>query len=156
MTDAEVMLWSEPKGHRKDGAHFRRQVPIGRYVADFACHRNRLIIEIDGSTHTTDEAIARDARRTAFLEGCGYRVLRFTNDDVYRTCRAVIDAILAQTHQERPERGRSDRGTATDMRVVLPPPRGRWRGEAVTEGGHDASHGEGGLPHPDESGQRRP
>ena len=125
MTDAEVLLWSELKEHRKDGAHFRRQVPIGRYVVDFACHRNRLIVEIDGPSHTQDDAIRRDAERTAFLNAAGYTVLRFTNEDVYRTCRAVIDAILAHLHQEPPD----DRRCTKRREGVPPPPRGRWRAQ---------------------------
>ena len=129
MTDAEVLLWSELKDHRKDGAHFRRQVPVGRYVVDFACHRNRLIVEIDGPSHTHDDAIARDVERTAFLKAAGYRVLRFTNDDVYRTCRAVIDTILAYTHQERIA-GRDG---------VPPPRRGRWRAKRDGGGAAGAS-----------------
>ena len=103
MPDAEVPLWSELKPYRKMGAHFRRQVAIGNYVVDFACHRNRLIVEIDGLSHTTDDAIAKDAERQRELERCGYSVLRFTNEDVFTDCGSVIETILAFTHQERPE-----------------------------------------------------
>ena len=125
MTDAEVLLWSELKGRQRGGAHFRRQAPIGRYVADFACHRNRLVVELDGMSHMTDSAVARDAERTAFLEAAGYRVLRFTNEDVFRTRGEVIDHILAYTHQEILE----PRGP------VPPPPRGRWRAKRDGGGG---------------------
>ncbi len=75
--------------------HFRRQVSLGPYYADFASHSARLVIEVDGSGHTTDNAIAHDARRTAFIEAQGYRVLRFTTLQVLGEIGGVIDTITA-------------------------------------------------------------
>jgi len=73
--------------------NFRRQVPLGPYYADFACHALRLAIEIDGDTHGSDMAQAHDAARTRFIEAEGYRVLRFTNDDVHKA-EGVFDIIV--------------------------------------------------------------
>ena len=131
MPDAEILLWGELKPYRKAGAHFRRQVAIGDYVVDFACHRNRLIVEIDGPSHTTDDAIARDAMRQHELERCGYRVLRFTNEDIFTDCSSVVETILAFTRQERLEttRRRSSPPEGEVDRVA-----GR-RGGAMSQGG---------------------
>ncbi len=79
--------------------HFRRQVPLGPYYADFASHAARIVIEVDGSGHTTDNAIAHDARRTAFIEAQGYRVLRFTTLQVLGEISGVIDTITAALHR---------------------------------------------------------
>ncbi len=72
------------------GFHFRRQVPLGRYYADFACHHPKLVIEIDGITHIDAEY---DAVRDAFMQKEGYRVLRVGNDDVLRELDAVMRAV---------------------------------------------------------------
>ena len=76
--------------------HFRRQVPIGRYIADFACHSARLVVEIDGSQHSEPEHVQYDAERTAFLNGRGYHVLRFINADVLRNCSDIVETIFAE------------------------------------------------------------
>ena len=76
-TDAEAKLWKHLWRIPIEGTHFRRQVPIGRYFADFACHQIGLIIELDGSQHQADAARRYDAERTAFLESQGYHVARF-------------------------------------------------------------------------------
>jgi very-short-patch-repair endonuclease len=76
MTDAERRLWAMLRGSQLEGAKFRRQVPIGRYIADFACFKSKLIVELDGSQHADS---AYDAERDAWLEAQGFRVLRFWN-----------------------------------------------------------------------------
>ena len=75
------------------GTHFRRQVPIGPYVADFACMAARLIVEIDGSQHGSEAGARKDAQRTQWLEHEGYTVLRFWNNDVTRNIKGVLEAI---------------------------------------------------------------
>nr|WP_246665417.1 DUF559 domain-containing protein [Rhizobium tropici] len=70
-TDAEVKLWKHLWRIPIEGTYFRRQVPIGRYFADFACHRIGLIIKLDGSQHAEDAARRYDAERTAYLENQG-------------------------------------------------------------------------------------
>jgi very-short-patch-repair endonuclease len=73
---SERTFWRLLRDHRLEGLKFRRQVPIGRYVADFLCVRHRLIVEADGPWH---ENSAHDIERDAWLRGQGFRVLRFPN-----------------------------------------------------------------------------
>lgn len=92
-TPAEKKLWYELrklKPHR-----FRRQVPFGPYIADFACHAAKLIIEIDGDVHDRDFVQSKDAARQEWLEGRGYRVLRFANRQVEINVGMVVRDILA-------------------------------------------------------------
>ena len=100
MTDAERLLWHALRGHRFQGLLFRRQVPVAGYIVDFACHQSRLIVEVDGATHSTDVERRRDLLRTAALEAEGYRVVRFWNDDIYRNLSAVLDRVIAATNGE--------------------------------------------------------
>lgn len=93
-TAAEVKLWEALRAKRLHGFKFVRQLPVGPYVADFACRSRRLIIEVDGATHGEAHEVARDARRTAFLEGQGWRVMRVWNADVFENLTAVCDDIL--------------------------------------------------------------
>ena len=90
-TDAEKLLWQELRRGKLPGARFRRQVPIGPYVADFACLQNRLIVELDGSQHV--DRAAYDLERSAFLEKQGFRVLRFWNGDLFSERASVIETI---------------------------------------------------------------
>ncbi len=90
MTDAERTLWAALR-ESFSAAHWRRQVPLGRYIADFCSHSAKLVVEVDGGQHAG--AIARDAERTAFLKSNGYRVLRFWNNDVMGNVGGVVEAI---------------------------------------------------------------
>jgi very-short-patch-repair endonuclease len=94
MTKSERILWFALRGKRLQGYKFYRQVPIGPFIADFVSHRHRLIIEVDGATHGEDSEIAYDARRTAYLERLGFRVIRVSNVDVYQALDAVVEKIL--------------------------------------------------------------
>ncbi|WP_083931206.1 endonuclease domain-containing protein [Kaistia granuli] len=89
MTEAELRLWLRLRARGAEGLKFRRQVPIGPYIVDFLCAERRLVIEIDGSQHFSDEAMAADVRRTAWLEARGFRVLRLTNLEVMQNIEAV-------------------------------------------------------------------
>lgn len=93
LTEAETKLWRDLRGRRVQGYKFRRQHPIQDYIADFACISAKLVVEIDGATHGTDEEQAYDATRTQVLEQFGWRVIRFTNDDVYTDVDGVVEAI---------------------------------------------------------------
>jgi len=95
LTDAERKLWGKLRARRLAGLAFRRQAPCGSFIADFLCAEARLVVEVDGATHSRDEEIAYDKRREAWLVANGYRVLRVTNDDVYRNLDGVCEAILA-------------------------------------------------------------
>ena len=90
-TDAEKRLWQHLRNRQLDGHKFRRQVPLGRYVVDFACLEARLIVEVDGGQHGW--RAAADAARTAWLKGNGFRVLRFWNNEVLGNLAGVLDTI---------------------------------------------------------------
>lgn len=106
-TDAERILWTALRNFKRGGEHFRRQAPIGRYVVDFVCHRAKLIVELDGSQHGTDKAMAYDAERTAFLNSRGYRVIRFWNVEIFENLHGVCDAIFAIAKENPPTRSGS-------------------------------------------------
>src|SRR5437868_10145112 len=93
MTDAEVRLWLHLRAEQMDGYPFRRQVPMGPYVVDFACLKGRLVIEVDGGQHA--EEVARDIRRSAWLESRGFQVLRFWNHEVLQETEGVLESIRA-------------------------------------------------------------
>jgi very-short-patch-repair endonuclease len=93
LTKAEAVIWSKIKGKNLNGHHFRRQHPIGPFIADFACVEGKVVLEIDGGTHMTSEGIAKDARRTAFLEGEGWHVVRVWNNQVYDNRDGVLRAL---------------------------------------------------------------
>jgi very-short-patch-repair endonuclease len=87
-TDAEQKLWFHLRGKRFSDVKFKRQKPIGSYVVDFVATNEKLIIELDGGQH--QERMAYDQERTNYLESCGYRVLRFWNNE----CLTEIDTVL--------------------------------------------------------------
>jgi len=89
-TDAEQKLWSRLRNGQLRGLKFRRQMPIGPFVADFACVAARIVIELDGSQHM--EATEADRLRSQTIEAAGYLVMRFWNDQV----PANIDAVMAE------------------------------------------------------------
>ena len=80
------------------GTHFRRQMPIGDFVVDFACQAARLVIEVGGSQHGEGETLVRDKKRTRWLESEGYRVLRFWNNDISLNICGVMETIYAQLY----------------------------------------------------------
>lgn len=82
MTRAEKDLWRELRAGRFKTRKFRRQVPIGKYVADFICYDARLIVELDGEPHLEDVRRAQDAERDRWLGAQGFRILRITNDEM--------------------------------------------------------------------------
>jgi very-short-patch-repair endonuclease len=100
-TDAERRLWFLLRQRQLAEFRFRRQVPLGPYIVDFACLAEKLIVEVDGGQH--NERQGEDAARTVWLAARGYRVMRFWNSDVLRTPEAVAEAILlALTERETP------------------------------------------------------
>ena len=100
-TSAEVMLWRHLRRIETSGTHFRRQVPIGPYVADFACMASRLLIELDGSQHGLALNKAKDDERSRWLESEGYRVIRFWNNDITENLDGVLDTIHAAIYGSR-------------------------------------------------------
>lgn len=91
-TEVEKMLWHSLRGKQVGGFKFRRQHPVGGYVVDFACLPLKLIVEVDGGVH--DKRKEEDAMRTEWLEGQGYRVIRFKNKQVLRNLDNVLAEIL--------------------------------------------------------------
>jgi adenine-specific DNA-methyltransferase len=99
-TDAKRHLWYYLCHRRMSGYRFHRQMPIGRFVADFVCLRARLIVELDGGQHA--ERLLEDLERTRYLARCGYRVIRFWNDEVPEQTEAVLESILEALIQACP------------------------------------------------------
>jgi adenine-specific DNA-methyltransferase len=107
-TDAERKMWSLLRSRSLDGYKFRRQQPIGPYIADFCCFRPRLIVELDGGQHA--EQVEYDERRTAFLESEGYQVVRFWDNQVLMEMDAVLEMILKTLTETPSPRGRGGPG----------------------------------------------
>jgi len=89
----DIILWEQLRG-KALGAKFRRQHPIGPYVADFFCSAAKLVLEVDGEAHERGDRPERDRRRDLFLEENGYRVLRIAAADILRDLEAVRAAII--------------------------------------------------------------
>ena len=89
-TDAEKRLWYFLRANRL-GFKFKRQVPVKNFIVDFVCHEKRLIIELDGGQHQTNQVY--DELRTIELNRCGFQVLRFWNTDVLRETNMVLEVI---------------------------------------------------------------
>lgn len=105
-SNAEQLLWRHLRAKRMMGWKFRRQAIIGPYIVDFACFEAGLIIEADGGQHA--EQAAYDAKRTAMLEGEGYRVLRFWNHEILTELEAVLERIRLELEGRPSPSGRGD------------------------------------------------
>ncbi|SEC66006.1 Very-short-patch-repair endonuclease [Rhizobiales bacterium GAS188] len=103
-TPAERRLWNALRLIELPQGHFRRQAPVGPYVADFAHHGLRIVVELDGDQHGRLEGLRRDARRTAYLAQEGYRVVRFWNHEVAENLDGVIETIIAIVADRPPTR----------------------------------------------------
>lgn len=116
--EPERRMWALLHPFRRQGYNFRRQVLLGTYYVDFACHHPAVAIEVDGETHATPLAVANDATRDDYLRGRGYRVLRFWNTDVTDNpggVQQVIAATLAELAPPTPAlpaRGRERAGVS--------------------------------------------
>ncbi|MBM3133485.1 MAG: endonuclease domain-containing protein [Chloroflexi bacterium] len=92
-TEAERFLWTRLRNQRLAGVKFRRQQPIGPYIVDFVSFESKVVIEIDGGQHNEQDALDRDTERTNYLEGRGYRVLRFWNNAVLTNIGGTLEKI---------------------------------------------------------------
>ena len=92
-TSAEAVLWRALRDRRLKGIKFRRQRPIDRFIVDFVAVSAKLIVEIDGATHSTAREVTRDAERTRVLESLGFHIVRVTNIDVYKNLGGVLEMI---------------------------------------------------------------
>jgi len=96
-TPPERKLWQHLKQLKTSHElHFRRQAPVGPYIADFVCFAQKLVIELDGETHLGNVALAHDAMRDAFLHQQGFRVLRFPNRTVVTDVASVVETVLSE------------------------------------------------------------
>jgi len=83
------------------GLKFVRQEPVGPYIVDFVCREAMLALEVDGATHSTEVEVSKDRRREQYLLRLGYRLARFTNDEVYQRLDGVLDTILSRSERQR-------------------------------------------------------
>jgi very-short-patch-repair endonuclease len=130
-TDAERKMWFLLRSLKPLGIHFRRQAPVGIYIADFAWHAGKLIIELDGSQHA-DVRQAYDTKRTDWLQSQCYRVLRLWNNDVLKTPHNVGEAILAAARE-----------SSADPTPNPSPPSGRSRPSLTGYGGGERAAASG-------------
>jgi len=93
MTEAENHLWWKIKTKQVMGLIFYRQKPIGEYIVDFYCPKAKLVIEIDGSHHFVSDKVEYDRIRDDYLSSLDLRVIRFTNDDVLKNLKGVLEKI---------------------------------------------------------------
>ncbi|MGJ8558754.1 MAG: endonuclease domain-containing protein [Litorimonas sp.] len=93
MTDEEVLLWAALKSFRQSGYAFRKQAPVGPFIADFLCRKAKLVIEVDGRHHDTPTQIQSDDNRDRWMFDNGYRVMRFAAREIWQDMDAVVRAI---------------------------------------------------------------
>ena len=93
MTDAERHIWARLRMKQLNGYQFYRQKPVGDYIVDFYCPRAKLVIEVDGGQHFSDEMTKYDRIRDEYMSSLGLRVLRFTNTDVLTDIEGVMESI---------------------------------------------------------------
>jgi len=113
LTDAERKLWGALRARQLVGAKFRRQVPIGAYVADFLCRDARLVVEVDGGQHAES---ARDQYRDRWFNDNGFRVLRFWNNEVLGNLEGVLTMIAAEISGTPPHPDRAARARPSPTR----------------------------------------
>jgi very-short-patch-repair endonuclease len=112
MTNAESVLWNRLRSRQIEGIKFRRQEPIGCYIVDFVCHEKRIVIEVDGGQHATEKE--KDNERDNWLNGEGYVVLRFWNNEVLKNIEGVLEVIrencLRTPSPDPSHQGRGNKG----------------------------------------------
>jgi very-short-patch-repair endonuclease len=96
MTQAEILMWDKLKNKQFKGYKFRRQHPIHRFIVDFYCHELKLIIEIDGKYHDSEEQKNKDLNRTELLVFQGLREIRFTNEEIINNIGSVLKKLEEQ------------------------------------------------------------
>ena len=124
-TDAEHRLWQILRAKRPAGYKFKRQLPIDSFIVDFACLRERLIVEADGGQHEAKS----DARRDAYLTAQGFKILRFWNNDIFSNEDGVIERILVALESPLPN-----------------PSPAKGRGASVRAAARPAGHGSASSP----------
>jgi very-short-patch-repair endonuclease len=97
MSDEEIILWSELRLLREQGLHFRRQVPRGPYVLDFACLKAGVAVEVDGEQHFHGDRPARDGMRDRYFARQGFITLRYTTTEIRKSLNSVVEDIFRRT-----------------------------------------------------------
>ena len=92
MTPAERILWKRLKANRLNGLHFRRQQVVHGYFPDFYCHQHELIVEVDGDIHEFQQEY--DTEREEYLVSLGFRIIRFTNEELQKNLKGVLQKIV--------------------------------------------------------------
>lgn len=93
-TEAEKVLWEQLRGRKLNDLKFRRQHSIHQFIADFYCHELKLVIELDGSIHQLSDVAQYDQYRETLIKELGLKVLRFSNDEVFKDINAVLSKII--------------------------------------------------------------
>ncbi|HET8918283.1 MAG TPA: endonuclease domain-containing protein [Xanthobacteraceae bacterium] len=143
MTRAETLLWRYLKAHHIDGIAFRRQVPMGRFIADFVSHAARVVVEVDGGSHDFRTRRWADLRRDEWFVSQRYAVLRFTNEQVLKNLEGVIETIreTASARQKHlpPSLTLPHKGGGNNFELAAQKPRRRTnRTLPLKKGGADA------------------
>jgi very-short-patch-repair endonuclease len=102
-----MKLWHRLRNRQLGGWKFVRQAPLGEYFADFLCREARLVLEVDGGTHSEDHEIERDLERTSKIEALGYRVVRVWNREIDENLDGFLTALLATLESSRAEKSES-------------------------------------------------
>jgi len=125
LTGPEIKLWFELREFKQIGAHFRKQVPMEKYILDFVCHSKKLVIELDGDSHGDDLQKRKDEKRDAWLKSQGYTVMRVWNGELYDNLDGVLDDIYRYliSHHPTPNPSPSRRGEQEPV-----PPSPSWGG----------------------------
>lgn len=139
MSNAEQHLWSHLRRRQLKGYKFRRQYPIGRYIADFACIKASLVIEVDGGQH--NERTSQDTVRTRTLHAYGFRVLRFWNDAVLTETDAVLEVIAEALSPHPSPPPQAGEGVCRIDSRSLPPLVGEGQDEGMRSTKHHRSVG---------------
>ncbi len=100
-TEAERKLWVHLREMKHKGFHFRRQCPVGPYIADFLCYSARIVVEVDGGQHGMEAGIEHDRRRDDWFVENSYRVLRYWNNDVLANTEGVMETILSVLNETK-------------------------------------------------------
>lgn len=120
-TEAEKLLWYALSGKKLEGYKFRRQHIIGNYITDFICLKQNLIIEVDGLIHQLPDNKASDAERTAWLEEQGFKVIRFTNNEVLSDIDSVLGKVLTAINLQIDETSSTPNVGTLDSDIQAPP-----------------------------------
>lgn len=94
MTRYEVKLWLRLRELKAQGFRFRRQVPLEKWILDFTCMANRIVVEVDGNQHGFAEQLRKDSVRDAYLKEAGFTVLRFGNDEIWENIEGVVATVF--------------------------------------------------------------